>query len=273
MRFSNSPWKTALIVVLVVALSAGAVFGLRAMFSEDKEDAKKEISLSYSVGSLTDAGKYEVDSESGIYNKEAFECQGLRVTPDFDADVTYEVFFYDEDGYFISKTDALDHVFTGEPLLAKYARIEITPVEDEVVSWYEVTKYASQLKVEVNVKQLEFENVLSYKTSSSANNMVLCDPLDLSSSSYLVLKFARGGMVYMTIKNASDTLLYDADLVVKERVLTVTNKLEGATLPYSTVVAGDTNCYVVIPVNTNMAKASVYLQISQLDNRISAYLI
>ena len=102
-RFANSPLKTVLIVVLCVALGMGAIFGLRAIFSEAEKETKKTISVGYSVGDLSDAGKY-LESEGSIYNKEAFECQGLRITPNFDNTITYEVFFYDEDGYFISKT-------------------------------------------------------------------------------------------------------------------------------------------------------------------------
>ncbi len=148
---SKKGWKKILTVGLGFLLVVGAIFGI-ARWSEKAEKTTKEISLSYEVGSLSRDGKYS-ETEESIYTKTAFECQGLKITPDFDSQVSYQVFFYDQNEQYLESTASMTEFYEGTPLLAKYARIEITPQEDEKVSWYEVNKYAKQITVEVNKTQ------------------------------------------------------------------------------------------------------------------------
>ena len=143
-------WKNILAVGLTVVLGIGAIFGITRLVEND--DGLKKISPAYTVGGLGADGKY-VDTEESIYTKNAFECQGLKITPDFDNCVSYQVFFYDQNEQYLESTASMTEFYEGTPLLAKYARIEITPNEDEKVSWYEVNKYAKQLTVEVAKKQ------------------------------------------------------------------------------------------------------------------------
>ena len=149
-KFKKS-WKSVLAIGLTVVLGIGAIFGITRLVDKAQE-THKEISPKYTVGGLSTDGKY-VETEESIYTKTAFECQGLKITPDFDAQVSYQVFFYDMNEQFLESTSEMTEFYQGAPLLAKYARIEITPKEDKKVSWYEVRKYAKQLTVEVNKKQ------------------------------------------------------------------------------------------------------------------------
>lgn len=270
-RFANSPWRTVLIIVLVVALLMGAVFGLRAIFSEEEEDAKKTISLSYSVGELSDAGKY-VEAETAIYTKEAFECQGVRITPDFDNTVTYEVYFYDEDGYFISKSKEMDNIFTGEPLLAKYARIKITPVEDENVSWWEIAKYSGQLKVEVNVKQNDFKNVAVFSSVVDSSGWYNSSRMSLDKVSYLVVKTTVNDSNFYVTFFSSD-VVYAATSFTTSGNSIVANPSSSYenTLNCSTFVVGS-NYYVVISVPEIVLGGQVQVKSSGLGFT-SVYLI
>ena len=71
-----------------------------------------------------------------------------------DANIKYQLFFYDKDGEFISASAELtaDYDGTNIPETAESVKIMITPIEDEdgKVSLMEVLGYANQLTVTVN---------------------------------------------------------------------------------------------------------------------------
>lgn len=144
-------WQNWLTVGLGVLIFAGSVIGISSLVKKANEDTKT-ISLTYSVGGLDANGKYE-ETEDSIYTKDAFECQGLKITPDFDSQVSYEVFFYDLNGQFLESSGVLTDFYDKTPFVAKYARIELLPEADNKVSWYEVSKYANDIKVEVSKNQ------------------------------------------------------------------------------------------------------------------------
>ena len=138
-------------LVLLILLVIGALFGF---FSTDKvdDDGRVELSLNYEKGALTEYGKY-LEAKDSLYTKEAFEVKGLNVHLDFDADVTYKIYFYDEDEQFISCTDNLDTSYKEEiPDNAVYGRIVIYPSfdtgEDKEVGLFKY-KYVNQLHVKV----------------------------------------------------------------------------------------------------------------------------
>ena len=156
--------KNILLIVLSCVLIFGALFGIIALFSNEDDSTTKKVSPSYSVGGLTADGKYLETNES-IYTKDAFECVGLTVTPVFTSTVSYEIYFYGEDNQFISKSGKLTDAYKQRPELAKYARIVITPNDDQKVSWYEVNGYAKQLTIEVDKEQkFELKNLFVLRT-------------------------------------------------------------------------------------------------------------
>lgn len=138
--------------VLGVATLIGAAATIN-HFKAD-EDGLVKVHLNYDIGGLDSNGEYEETDES-IYTKKAFESQGLKVEVDFDSNIDYEIFFYDQYGEFISSTGKLEKNFDGEtPLVASHARIEITPKEDEDgIKWYEKSGYANQLTIKVAEEQ------------------------------------------------------------------------------------------------------------------------
>lgn len=146
--------KIALIVVLVVAVLGGGVAGIISLVDSDKFDTKNISDLSFGVGGLDSAGKY-MSTDQSIYTKDAFECQGLNVSLEFDSEISYQIYFYDQNNDFVHTTGKLEGAFVSDsiPFFAKYARIVITPDDDEKVTSFEVLKYAKQLNAKVNREQ------------------------------------------------------------------------------------------------------------------------
>lgn len=152
---SKKTWKNALVIGLACLTIIGAFVGLGSLVKRS-EETTKEIKPSYAIGGLTENGQY-LETEKSIYTKNAFECQGLDIDLAFDNNISYQVFFYDEDGDFLEKTSKLTTNYDkGVPFLSTHARIVITPNDDDKISWYEKSGYAKQLTISVN-KEQKFE--------------------------------------------------------------------------------------------------------------------
>jgi hypothetical protein len=151
-----------LLGILGIGLIIGAVALIGNLVNKSNDEELKEIHPTFEVGGLTEDGKYLENKES-IYTKKSFECQGLNVKLDFDADVTYQIFFYDELDEFVSKTNVLSVGYNDAiPSGAKLARIVVTPTyssdvedEDKEIKWYEIRNYSKQLTISVNKEQLK----------------------------------------------------------------------------------------------------------------------
>lgn len=132
--------------------SIGAIaFGVSKIVQFCKNDSKT-LSLDYSVGALTDEGKYQED-ECKLYTKKAFACEGLRVTFDFDAEVNGQFYFYDINDKYLSKSDVItEGSSVSVPLNGAYARAVVIPTNDEdsSISFTEKYKYGSQMQVKVD---------------------------------------------------------------------------------------------------------------------------
>ena len=142
--------KWVVVFLLVIGL-IGAVITLFVML--DRQTTVKRIGAeAYSVGVLDDSGE-ETDGDASIVTRNAFTTDGLKVEFEDGAEVTYALYFYDMDGTFISKTDALSADYDGEiPEGAEYARAVITPTNDGdgKVTLTEVIGYANSLTITVN---------------------------------------------------------------------------------------------------------------------------
>lgn len=153
----SKTWNVVLII-LGVLLIAGIFMGLFGSDSKVDKDGKVEINPSFEVGGLTAYGKYD-DVEDRLYTKEAFKCKGLQIKVDFDADIEYEIYFYDEDENFISKTEATDSAYKEDvPETAVYARIVIVPEfdTDDVepsINLVEKLEYVKQIQIKVDNNQ------------------------------------------------------------------------------------------------------------------------
>lgn len=153
-NFKKGGASRVLIIVLAALLTLGAFAGV---FQLGKVAGKetKTISPTFKVGSLDATGKYE-KSDGSIYTKKMFKCKGLAVELTEDANVTYEVFYYDTDEKFVTSEIYTDSAELTVPDSAVYARLVVTPIwdasvkaADRVIKWYNVSKYSKQLKITV----------------------------------------------------------------------------------------------------------------------------
>ena len=159
--------KVVITTIALIAILLGAVAGVLVLTRGPKVDeGYVKVDSKFYVGSLDKDGEY-VSSENSIYTKSAFACEeSVKVVVDFDSNVQYQVFFYDDYDKFVSSSEitrkgAEFNVPTG----ATRARVLITPIwdstveaADRVVKWNSINKYAKQLTISVKEVVVE-ENV------------------------------------------------------------------------------------------------------------------
>lgn len=152
----NGKFKKIVSVVLVIAAVAGLAMGITAISRNDSKNVKAST---FSVGSLDENGKY-VDNNQAIYTKTAFECRGLRIEPDFEAKLTYDVYYYDANEKLLEAKTGLTEVYDEDLPLAKLCRVVIHPEIPEgetaksfKITYFDVHKYAKQLKITVDKNQ------------------------------------------------------------------------------------------------------------------------
>ena len=149
-------WKSILCGILVVVTLIGACAVIAAIAKKDTKEIKASA---FSRGDLDEKGVY-VDSDQTIYTKDTFECIGLRIEPDFEFSGKYDVYYYDYDGRFIHSVKGLNGIYDEDYPLAQYARVVIRPdVPEDVkdkdfkIRFYEVIRYAKNLKITVDKEQ------------------------------------------------------------------------------------------------------------------------
>ncbi|MBE6536890.1 MAG: hypothetical protein E7673_02945 [Ruminococcaceae bacterium] len=148
--------KRILAIVLIVGVLVGAVAGIVALTGRDKADKGFDlVNVDFDRGGLNAKGNH-VDTKASIYTKEAFECgESIRVKIDFDSDVIYEIYFYDESDDFVQSTGEFSKTETVDaPDGATHARLVVTPDwdtdvddDDQVIRFWQKNKYAKQITV------------------------------------------------------------------------------------------------------------------------------
>ncbi len=167
--------KTVLAVVLAIATVAGAA-ALIATVANKKDDGLKKISPTFEVGGLTESGKYK-ETKLSLYTNESFGCQGLKITPDFDAGVCYQVYYYGDQDEFISSSEVYtEGIVALVPDNAIKARLVITPIweagteeKDKELNIFDALTYGGKLTVEVAKEQ--FDTVRDKRNSSLPNEV------------------------------------------------------------------------------------------------------
>ena len=154
--------KVSLALAGVIAISAIGV-GVAKLVEYTKEDLKT-ITPSFSVGNLGTDGKY-VNDESTLYTKEAFQCDGLQIKLDFDNEIEYQIYFYDDLDNFVESTEVLSAAYS-ETVHDGYARIVIMPTNDEdgKIGLTERLTYPDQMTIKVAKEQnVEYYNVFNQR--------------------------------------------------------------------------------------------------------------
>ncbi len=165
--------KVSLALAGVIAISAIGV-GVAKLVEYTKEDLKT-ISPSFSAGNLGTDGKY-VNDESTLYTKEAFQCDGLQIKLDFDNEIEYQIYFYDDLDNFVESTEVLSSAYS-DPVHDGYARIVIMPTNDEdgKIGITERLTYPDQMTIKVAKEQnIEYYQVFNKRLfiTYGLNNLV-----------------------------------------------------------------------------------------------------
>ena len=141
------------VIIFLIAIGLiGAVIGLAIKL--DRQTTVTEIGVEqYMIGGLDDEGA-AAEGDTSIVTRGTFTTDGLKVDLADEAEVTYELYFYDGEDNFISSTGALSADFDGSaiPENAASAKCVITPTADEdgKVDLTEVLGYAGQVTITVN---------------------------------------------------------------------------------------------------------------------------
>lgn len=150
-------WKSIISIVLIIAAVVVIGAGVSALA---KRDTKNISSLSFSRGGLDEKTGEHVETKATLYTKEAFDCKGLRIEPDFDSHFTYDVYYYGDDGVFLESRLGLTGIYDEDYPLQMKARVVIHPeipkgesAKDYKINFYEIQSIASKLKITVDKDQ------------------------------------------------------------------------------------------------------------------------
>ena len=142
--------KWVIIFLLMIGV-IGAVITLFVML--DRQTTVTEIGPeAYTIATLDENG-VQTEGDTSIVTRDMFAANGLKVELEDEASITYQLFFYDGEGNFISATGDLYDDFDGEiPENTAYAKCEVTPTADEdgKVDLTEVLGYVGQVTITVN---------------------------------------------------------------------------------------------------------------------------
>ena len=220
---SKRTWRKILSIGLAILMIAAAIFGI-VKLSQKMKDETKKITPTFAVGALGEDGKYIKDSKSSLYTKDSFEAKGLEVILDFDANITYEVFWYDAQGNFVKSSGDLNKGTSFYAPINHTARIEVTPIwdndlyeEDRVIKWYEKFEYTKQLEIRVDKDQ----NVSKKDYKVVSFNDMKKDYLGLgfvsSETGSFVSDENSSAQVYRIVNDFDFSLLYlDADAILTD---------------------------------------------------------
>ena len=149
-------------VVLLVGVVSALVMGVNSLINRSEQ---KQIHPQFSLGAIAEDGTY-VETKESIYTKDGFECKGLNIKLDFNSNVQYQVFLYDELDNFVRSTEVFtksSKIETDETV--KYARVVVTPIRevsedvledeeiDNSISLFQIRKYSKQLTILVDKQQ------------------------------------------------------------------------------------------------------------------------
>lgn len=157
----NNLLKKILTCVLGISVIAGVGTGVSSLVRRAKQE-KKEISLTWDVGAISNTSGEYIENKQSLYTKDSFECYGLEIDLDFDNDIRYQVYYYDDFDKYLECSDIKSerHEELDVPLEATYAKIVIYPkwtnVEEkkQEVKWTNKRSFGKQLSVKVAKEQM-----------------------------------------------------------------------------------------------------------------------
>ena len=136
--------KIALIIVgiLVLIMAVGLCVRMGSSQTYTKLSA-----TDYEVGALDNTGAFTKNAGSFV-SKDFYDVNGLSVKVDEDADLSYQLYFYDAEENFISATNNFGVTYNGViPENAELFKIVINPTNDDDISTFDIINYGSDVEV------------------------------------------------------------------------------------------------------------------------------
>ena len=136
--------------IVATVLSVLALVGVAstAVVLNDQIDEVELKFWDYKVATLDAEGEVD-ESEANVVTKDFITVDGLQIKVADEAEITYQVFFYDGEEDYISNTEALvtDFDATTIPETAEYVKILITHEKDDEIDGGEKNEYSKMLEV------------------------------------------------------------------------------------------------------------------------------
>ena len=107
MNFIDGPRDVAMIAVAVLVIVA-TVIGV--LVSAPRPEWKS-VNLSFDVGGITSTGDVDLNNTASIYTPKLTACSRLHIMRAYNADVTFTVFFFDENDVFVSSVEVTGRQF------------------------------------------------------------------------------------------------------------------------------------------------------------------
>lgn len=185
--------KNIISIIVALILMIGATIGIVNIANNTSKTISPSV---FSIGSINDKGEFS-KSKTTLYSKDFIECQGLKITRDFESIVTYKVHYYDILKNYLgsSGVQSGDYAIEDTYANAKYCRIVIYKGNNENIKFYEPYSIASELTIKVDKSQnyeqynkfdLNNEDIaFSYNGSGAVgnyiedDNYISCIPIDI----------------------------------------------------------------------------------------------
>ena len=152
--FSRSKTKFIVLGLAIIVLATG-LLSLSSRVG-NVETSKTLTSAAFSIGLIDDTTgdilKGEEADNSGLRTTKYYKAKDLEIDLSADAEVKYQVNYYDEDKNWLSvATFTGDYTVSSAGSDAIWVKIEIIPLEDDdgVVSVFEKYGYCSQIEIKV----------------------------------------------------------------------------------------------------------------------------
>lgn len=143
-------WVLTLVSFVMCIVLLGAVsYGVFNMPSNTTEEVGF---FEWGISAVSEEGKI-VESRKAICTKDFMNVNGLEITLEENANITYTVTFYDKDSKFVEQIGPFSDDFDADtiPENAEYFRVTVVPNqvdgEDVIVNAFTVNKYAKQINI------------------------------------------------------------------------------------------------------------------------------
>ena len=142
--------KSKIQSVIIGVLSAISLLSAGTLVMNDLNQSTYELTvMKYEIAEIEEDGDLVKSGTSSLVST-FVKADDLKVEIGENAVVSYKIHYYDEDKKWVSSTTEQTADYMGDaPDVAKYARVEVTPLNDNYISLFEKAEYANQIKVTV----------------------------------------------------------------------------------------------------------------------------